>query len=88
MFDVEVSASFAKQFRAAPKEDQRRMRAALEKLRADPRTARAGADIRALVGTDPPKWRLRVGAWRVVYAIEGRRVRVVEAFRRGRGYRE
>lgn len=88
MFEVLVSSSFRRQFDALPRGDQKRIRRALEALRADPRTPRPGADIKPLHAADPPKHRLRVGTYRVIYLIEGRTVKVVEVFQRERGYRE
>ncbi len=88
MFAVLVSATFQRQFKALSPADQRRVRKGLEALREDPKTHRSGADVKLLQGTDSPKFRLRVGAHRIVYAIEGRRVKVIEVFQRGRGYRE
>lgn len=88
MFEVLVSAHFAKEWRALPAPDRRRIKAGLAKLREDSRAPRAGADIKPLVATDPPKHRLRVGSFRVIYVVEGRTVRVLDLFRRERGYRE
>ena len=48
---------------------------------------RLEADIRALEGTDPRKYRLRVGTYRAVDAVLGSEVKVLEVFARGRGYR-
>lgn len=88
MHDVLVSATFVKQFRSLPKAAQRRVRAALDALALDPVTPRAGADIKLLRATDPPKHRIRVGEYRIVYRVEGRRALVLEVFARERGYSE
>lgn len=88
MFEVLVSATFAHAFRKLPRDDQRRIRAGLEKLRQDPRTPRPGADLKELAGTAHSKYRLRVGSYRVVYAVQGKTVKVLDVFQRGRGYRE
>ena len=88
MYDVIVSATFAKQFRGLPKTFQKRIRAALDAIAADPFTPRSGADIKALHATDPPKHRIRVGAYRVIYVINGKTVKIIEVFARERGYHE
>ncbi len=38
-------------------------------------------------GTEPRKYRLRIGEYRAIYAVVGRGVKIVEVFIRGRGYR-
>lgn len=86
-YRVLVSSTFARQFRKMPAQDRERIRKGLRRLEEDPFTPRPGADIRKLEGTAPPKYRLRVGDYRAVYAVEGGEVRAVEVFRRERGYR-
>lgn len=88
MFDVVVSATFVKQFRSLAKPAQKRVRAALDALAVDPLRPRPGADIKQLHATDPPKHRIRVGELRVIYLVEGRRVKVIDVFARERAYRE
>lgn len=88
MHEILASATFAKQFRALPRATQGRIRAGLDTLRDDPLTPRTGADIKLLRATDPPKHRFRVASYRIVYLIEGRRVKPIEVFARARGYRE
>lgn len=85
-FDIRVSRTFEKGYRRLEKDLQRRIRNALERLREDPRTSRPGADLKLLRGTSPPKFRLRVGDYRIVYAIEGKQVLVLDVFPRGKGY--
>ncbi|MFA5942927.1 MAG: type II toxin-antitoxin system RelE/ParE family toxin [Candidatus Thermoplasmatota archaeon] len=87
MPEVLLSATFVRQFRKLGGETQRRLRDGLAVLADDPSKPRPGADIKRLAGTDPPKHRLRVGDWRIVYAIDGQTVRILEVFARGRGYR-
>jgi mRNA-degrading endonuclease RelE of RelBE toxin-antitoxin system len=86
MYDVLISTTFAKLFRTLPKATQRRVRIALDALAEDPVTHRPGADIRQLKATTPPKRRLRVGSYRIIYIIDDRRVKVIEIFARERGY--
>lgn len=88
-YDVLVSRTFQSWFDALEEDVQARLREGLEALEDDPYEARSGADIRRLENTDPVKHRLRVGNWRVIYVVddEDAVVRVVDGFRRGRGYR-
>lgn len=71
-----------------PAASRERIEDALARLGEDPFTARSGADVRKLTGTQGREdlWRLRVGDWRAVYAVEGDEVLVTDLFRRGEGY--
>jgi mRNA-degrading endonuclease RelE of RelBE toxin-antitoxin system len=88
MYSIFVSRTFEKQFHSLTVDVQRRIRLALNALQEDPINPRAGADIRALTDTNPRKYRLRVGSYRIIYTIEKTRIRVIEVFSRGKGYRE
>jgi mRNA-degrading endonuclease RelE of RelBE toxin-antitoxin system len=88
MYSIFVSRTFEKQFHSLTMDVQRRIRLALNALQEDPINPRAGADIRALTDTNPRKYRLRVGSYRIIYTIEKTRNRVIEVFSRGKGYRE
>jgi mRNA-degrading endonuclease RelE of RelBE toxin-antitoxin system len=88
MYSIFVSRTFEKQFHSLTVDVQRRIRVTLNALKEDPINPRAGADIRALTDTNPRKYRLRVGSYRIIYTIEKTRIRVIEVFSRGRGYRE
>ncbi len=80
----ETAVAYLRRLSAA--EEERVVRG-LRVLEEEPRRRRSGADIRRLAGTSPPKFRLRVGPFRAVYVIEGKEVRILDIFRRGRGYR-
>jgi mRNA-degrading endonuclease RelE of RelBE toxin-antitoxin system len=85
--ELSVSSTFARQFKRLPADSQRRIRKGLAALRTDPFTPRSGADIKRMAGTDPVKHRLRIGDFRLIYTVDGRAVKVIELFTRGRGYR-
>ena len=87
MIPVLVSHTFQKQFNNLTNDMKGRIRKALKELEKDPINPRSGADIKPLQDTDPPKHRLRVGEYRVIYHYDGTRVMVIELFARGRGYR-
>jgi mRNA interferase RelE/StbE len=65
-----------------------RIVSALRALEHDPFTARSGADIKRLHGTRGRSdlYRLRIGKFRAVYAVEGSEVTVTEIWERGHGY--
>ena len=88
MYDVLVSRTFQKQFGLLQRDMQKRIRSALKRLGENPFEPRSGLDIKPLVNTNPPKYRLRIGDHRIIYLIEGNIVKIIEVFRRGRGYRE
>ena len=88
MHVVLASRTFEKQFRKLTRTEQERLRKAWRVLADDPLTPRSGADIRQLAGTEPAKHRIRIGDWRIIYLVDGSQVKMIELFRRGRGYRE
>ena len=86
-FQVTVSETAARQLRKLPQDLRKRIGTALRVLAEDPSRARPKADILPIEGTEPRKYRLRIGEYRAVYAVVGREVKVIEVFVRGRGYR-
>jgi len=86
-FRVTLSETAARQLRKLPQEIRNRIAKGLRVLEQDPFRHRPRADIRAIEGTEPRKYRLRIGDYRAIYAVVGREVKIVEVFIRGRGYR-
>ena len=86
MRQVLISQTAKRQLEALQSKERRRVVKALLVLGEDPLRPRPGADIKKLEGTDPPKYRLRVGDLRVVYAVGEHEIHVFEIFRRRRGY--
>lgn len=67
--------------------NQKRMKKSLRKLEEDPFKSRNGADIKKLRGArDPVLHRLRVGAYRVIYAVTEKEVKITEIVHRRKGY--
>ena len=66
-----------------------RTKRSIRQLQEYPIRSRPGADIKRLVGTKGRQdlFRLRVGDFRVIYAVEGDAVWVTEIFSRGKGHR-
>ena len=67
--------------------DKDRCEESLKMLEDEPFRSRPKCDIKKLKGKDKEMYRLRVGDHRFEYFVENDKVWVVEAFRRGRGYR-
>ena len=67
-FEVQLTQRAAREFRALPPSVQRRFADALDALADGPLVTRPGVDVRRLHGVDA--WRLRVGAYRGVFAAE------------------
>jgi len=86
-YRVTLSETAARQLRKLPSGQRHRIVRKLRVLEEDPFRPRPKADIRPIEGTDPRKYRIRIGEYRAVYAIVGRDVRILEVFTRGRGYR-
>jgi mRNA interferase RelE/StbE len=65
-----------------------RIKSALRSLGENPYEPRSGVDIARLAGTKGRQdlYRLRVGDYRAIYAIQGKVVYVTDLFHRGRGY--
>jgi mRNA interferase RelE/StbE len=61
---------------------------ALRSLQMDPFERRSGADIIRLKGTRGRQdlFRLRIGDYRAIYAVESKVVYVTDLFHRGKGY--
>lgn len=66
-----------------------RIKDAARQLEQDPFQSRSGADIKKLKGTKGRHdlFRLRVGDYRLIYAVENETVWITEIFSRGRGYK-
>ena len=86
MYSVFVSRTFKKQFDDLQKGFQERIRKALKELEVDPCKSRAKADIKMVHGTKPLKYRLRVGDYRIIYSVEGKNVKIIEVWHRGKVY--
>ncbi|MGI0148531.1 MAG: type II toxin-antitoxin system RelE family toxin [Thermoplasmata archaeon] len=85
-FRITLSETAVRQLRKLTKDERDRIARALRVLGKDPFRARPKADIRILEGTEPRKYRIRIGEYRAVYAVAGSDVKIVEVFTRGRGY--
>lgn len=87
-FEVLLHPSAAKALANLASKDRERVKTALTHLKDDPVTKRSGADIKRLSGTRGRQdlFRIRIGGFRAVYAVQGDQVLVTDIFSRGRGY--
>ena len=86
-YEILISESARKQLEDLQEGGRQRIRSNLKELEAYPRKRRARADIKKLHDVNPELYRLRVGSFRIIYAIVGDEVRVTEIMRRGKDYR-
>ena len=77
----------AARLRKLPAGTRTRIAKGLRVLEEDPFRPRPRADLRVIEGTNPRKYRIRIGDYRAIYAVVEREVKVVEIFMRGRGDR-
>jgi mRNA-degrading endonuclease RelE of RelBE toxin-antitoxin system len=85
-YTVLVSRTFQKSFHELPKNTQDKIRKHLWELKEDPVTSRPYCDIKILQDTEPKKYRLSVGDYRIIYSIDKKKVKVVELIKREIGY--
>lgn len=87
-FQVLLHPAVRKTLSSVPDDDRQRIKTALGRLAEDPVTTRSGVDIKRLTGTRGrgDLFRLRIGTYRAVYAVDGNEVLVTDLFRRGRDY--
>ncbi len=65
-----------------------RLKSKIRALEDSPKLKRAGADIKKIKDADPEAYRLRIGNYRVIYAVEEETVWITEIMLRGKGYRK
>jgi len=87
-YEVRLHPAVAAVFSSLDSDLKERLKRALLELARDPFRPRPKADIKKLRGTRGRQdlFRLRVGTWRVVYAVESNVIYVTDMFERGRGY--
>ncbi len=88
-FDIRLHPNAVKFLKELDEDTRNRKKSALRNLEADPFISRSKADIKKMMGTKGREdfYRLRIGDYRAIYAVEGNTVWVTEIFIKGRGYR-
>lgn len=87
-YEVLVDKRVERDLRKVPAHIQKKFFTALDLLAEDPVTARPGLDVKRLVGLPGHTYRVRLGDYRLLFALDrdGRRVLVTSVRRRGRAY--
>jgi mRNA-degrading endonuclease RelE of RelBE toxin-antitoxin system len=85
-YTILVSRTFLKQFTNLESSIREKIKFTLRNLETDPFKSRSGTDTKNLSHTHPTKYRLRVGTYRIIYIVENKTVKVLEVFKRGKGY--
>ena len=85
MLEIQFTRSAEREFGRLPREVKRRFARAIEALAEDPTRSRPGVDVRRLHGSEPA-WRLRVGDYRGIFALEERRIVFTRFGHRSRVY--
>ncbi len=88
-YDIRVHSGAVKFLRELDADTRDRIKLALKSLENDPFRNRPKADIKKLEGTKGREnlYRLRIGEYRAIYAVQGNTVWVTEIFLRRKGYR-
>jgi len=89
-YQILISTTFQKQLERLDDQLEKRVKESLEELEEDPYEPRSGADIKKLSGTDPTKYGLRIGDYRVILTVDesDKAVKVIDGLKRGKGYRK
>ena len=87
-YEIKLHREVAKTLAAMNAKTRSRIIRALRVLQNDPFQRRSGADIVRLKGTRGRQdlFRLRIGDYRAIYAVEDNVVYVTDLFHRGEGY--
>jgi len=87
-YQVKLHHTVAKTLSGMNPQERSRIVRGLQVLETNPYESRTGADIIRLKGIKGMEdlFRIRIGDYRAVYAVQGRTVYVTDLFHRGRGY--
>jgi len=87
-YEVKLHREVAKTLERMSSQLRSRIIRGLRALEANPYEPRAGADIMRLRGTKGREdlFRLRIGDYRVIYAVEAKVVYITDIFHRGKRY--
>ena len=86
-YRILIGETARKQLKSLQYTERERILSNLGELASYPMKRRAKADIKKLHNANPELYRLRVGGFRIIYAVVGDEVMVTEIMRRGRDYR-
>ncbi len=88
-FDIRLHPDAVKFLKGLDEDSRNRIKSTLRSLEDDPFKNRSKADIKKMKGTKGREdlYRLRIGDYRAVYAVEGDTVWMTEIFLRGKAYK-
>jgi mRNA interferase RelE/StbE len=88
-FNILVHGDVLEELSQLDSSTKKRILAAMRQLRENPSISKPGSDIRKLRVPEgsTPLYRLRVGEYRVIFAVEGTTVLVTELVHRSQAYR-
>jgi mRNA interferase RelE/StbE len=85
-YEIFIHREPNKILRSLDSKTQERIKAKLHYLREDPYHERCGVDIKRIKGTNPVLRRLRVGDYRVIYAVEDSAIWITGIIHRSKAY--
>lgn len=86
-FNILLSDSAVKELSVLENWTKQRIKSSLKELSKNPFRKRAGADIKKLKGLkNPDLYRLRVGNYRIIYAIDKNFVKITHIIKRSKVY--
>jgi len=87
-FDIRLHSNVVRFLKELDEDTRHRIKSALKNLEDDPFKNRPKADIKKLRGTKGREdlYRLRIGDYRAIYAVESKTVWVTEIIERKKGY--
>lgn len=78
---------FRKQLENLDGATKRRVKDALQGLMDDPHKSRPNVDIKQIQHTNPKKFRLRVGDYRIFFAVDGSEIKLLNVADRKNAYK-
>ena len=85
-YEVLLSETALRHLRGLPVDVADRVKRALSELAGDPFRPRPKVDIKRLKGPQRDYFRLRIGEYRAIYVVDGRRVLVAKILPRSKAY--
>jgi len=82
LYKLLVSKTFQKKFNQLEENIQNSIKKTLKELEKDPFLSRPKCDIKLLKDTQPKKYRLRIGEYRIIYVIESEKVKIIDLLKR------
>lgn len=86
-FSLLATKRFRKQLDELDELTKNRVKEALKGLTEDPFTSRSNVDIKQLKNTNPTKYRLRVGNYRIFYFIVNEEIKLLKIADRKNAYK-